>query len=71
MSVPSSELGQPTPSPASECVPPGIKEGCNTRLREGEGVGGPNSDDWRESLALCLLCGRPSVFFYSIYCSQQ
>jgi hypothetical protein len=22
----------------------------------GEGVGGPNSDDWRESMALCLLC---------------
>jgi hypothetical protein len=22
----------------------------------GEGVGGPNSDDWRKSLALCLLC---------------
>jgi hypothetical protein len=22
----------------------------------GEGVGGHNSDDWRKSLALCLLC---------------
>ncbi len=22
----------------------------------GEGVGGANSDDWKESLALCLLC---------------
>ncbi len=22
----------------------------------GEGIGGPNSDGWRESLALCLLC---------------
>jgi hypothetical protein len=21
------------------------------------GEGGPNSDDWKESLALCLLCG--------------
>ncbi len=21
------------------------------------GEGGPNSDDWRKSLALCLLCG--------------
>ncbi len=23
----------------------------------GERAGGPNSDDWRESLTLCLLCG--------------
>ncbi len=22
----------------------------------GEGVGRPNSDDWKESLALCILC---------------
>jgi hypothetical protein len=24
----------------------------------GEGWGSPNSDDWRKSLALCLLCGK-------------
>ncbi len=22
-----------------------------------DGVGGPNSEDWRKGLALCLLCG--------------
>jgi hypothetical protein len=41
------ELAPPAPSPASECVPP---------LLAGEGAGGANSDDWRESLALCILC---------------
>ncbi len=38
MSVPSSELGPPTPSPASECVPSGTKElGGHTRLRGRDG----------------------------------
>ncbi len=60
MSVPSSELGTPIPSLASECVPLGTKGGLNTRLR----VRGCDSDDWRERLALCILCGRPSVLFY-------
>ncbi len=53
----SSELGPPTPSPASVCVPPGHK-GQGTQSPAGEVVGGPNSDDWIKSLALCLLCGR-------------
>ncbi len=29
--------------------------GGHTRVR-GEGLGSPNSNDWRKSLALCLLC---------------
>ncbi len=46
----------PTPSP-SECAPtPGPKGEAHTRLRP-RGWGSPNSDDWRKSLALCLLCG--------------
>ncbi len=45
----------------------GVGWGCNTCLW----VRGYDSDDLRERLALCLLCGRPSVLFYSIYCSQQ
>ncbi len=75
MSVPSSELAMPTPSPSLQrlcahregpCpLPRGTKgEGQqprrNTRLRVGGG-GGANSDDWRESLALCLLCGAGSL----------
>jgi hypothetical protein len=43
----------PTPSPASECMDPKGEQ----HLLAGEGVGGPNSDDWTESLALCILCG--------------
>jgi hypothetical protein len=45
------------PSTASECVPPPEPKGKgHTRLRGGGGVG-PDSDGWRKSLALCLLCG--------------
>ncbi len=46
-------IGTPIPSPANECVPP--PGWGHTRLRV-RGSGGPNSDDWRKSLALCLLC---------------
>jgi hypothetical protein len=47
----------PTPSVASECAPPPEpKGGGHTRLR----MKGPNSDDWRKSLALCTtLCRKP------------
>ncbi len=55
VSVHSSELGPPTPCPVSEIVPPPEpKEVGHTRLRVG-GWGGPNSDDWRKSIAFCLL----------------
>jgi hypothetical protein len=54
----------PTPSLTSECAPtPGTKGlggGGHTRLRV-RGWGSPNSDDWRKSLALCLLCGMKSA----------
>jgi hypothetical protein len=59
---PSLELGPPPPSTASECDSPRAQIGggggytvhtCQ-RVR---GLGSPNSDDWRESLVLCLLCG--------------
>ncbi len=51
----------PPPSPASECAP-GTKGrgGLHTRSRlRVRGWGSPNSDDWRESLILCLLCSWP------------
>jgi hypothetical protein len=45
----------PTPlSPASVPLPPETGGG-QTRLQV-RGWGSPNSDDWRKSLALCLLC---------------
>ncbi len=47
----------PTPlSPASVPLPPKPGGGGQTRLRV-RGWGSPYSDDWRKSLALCLLCG--------------
>jgi hypothetical protein len=46
----------PTPFAAGECsLPPDQRVGGHTRLRL-KGWGSPNSDDWRKSLALCLLC---------------
>jgi hypothetical protein len=57
----------PTPSPASECAPtPGIKGGGDTRVGV-RGWGSPNSDDWRKSLAFCLLCEPiPWIVYNSI-----
>ncbi len=57
----------PNSSPASECAPPlpDQRVGGRTRLRL-RGWGSPNSDDWRKSLALCLLCGW---FSSSLLCS--
>ncbi len=60
MSVPSSELAPPAPFLYSECVPPPQPKGVvGQHSLAGEGPGGTNSDDWRKSLALCLLCGVP------------
>jgi hypothetical protein len=52
----------PTPSLASECAPPLGSKGGGARSPAGGGGGGsPNSDDWRKSLALCLLCAIYSL----------
>ncbi len=45
----------PPLSPASVPLPPELKGGRHTRLRV-RGWGSPNSEDWRKSLSLCLLC---------------
>jgi hypothetical protein len=51
----SSELAPPLPLPQASVSPLlGTKGG--TTLACGRGAGGANSDDWRESLALCLFC---------------
>ncbi len=47
----------PTPSLASECALPPEPKGGGAHLLVGGGWGSPNSDDWRKSLALCLLFG--------------
>ncbi len=63
MSVPLPELGPPTPSSASECPPQKQREGGPT-LDCREGVGGPNFDDWRKSLALRLLCASAPLLYF-------
>ncbi len=64
VSVPSSELGPPTPSPPIECVSPlGTNGGSNTLLRVR--VGGHNSEDWIESLALYIICATRLHLFNS------
>jgi hypothetical protein len=50
MSVKSSELGPPTPSPAIEGVSSPIRSGGEPHSLAGEGVGGPNSDDCTDTL---------------------
>ncbi len=64
-------MGPLTPSPASECVLPLLNQrggGRQTRLRA-RGWGTPNSDDWRKSLALCLLSACFSLLFSLLYCA--
>ncbi len=39
---------------ANVCLPSHQRRGANSPA--GEGVGGPNSDDWRKSQVVCLLC---------------
>ncbi len=52
-------FGSPAPFFPLASVSPLLNQGGgdNTRSRvRGQGRGGAHSDDWRESLALCLLC---------------
>jgi hypothetical protein len=52
----------PTPTlPASVPLPAEPGGGGHTRVR---GWGSPNSDDWRKSLALCLLCAMQGSYTY-------
>jgi hypothetical protein len=52
-------IGPPPSSLACECTPPpGNKRGEGKKSLAGGGAIGANSDDWRESLALCILCKR-------------
>ncbi len=66
--VPSSAFwDSPNPSPAGECPPPlNQRVGWGGTLTWGWGVGSPNSDDWRKSLALCLLCDRHHLLPYTL-----
>jgi hypothetical protein len=49
-------LVPPTPPPQASVSPPlELKGGGEEHSLPGEGLRGPNSDDWKESLALCIL----------------
>jgi hypothetical protein len=50
--------------PSPVCPRPG-KRGVQ-HLLAGEGAEGANSDDWRESLALCILCDSKQSFDFCI-----
>ncbi len=64
--VPSSELGLSQPLSRQRVWPsPRIGGGGHTRLRV-RGWGSPNFDDWRKSLALCLLCDL-SLIYHEIF----
>ncbi len=70
MYVPSSELGLPHPplpqSSVASPPPPGTKGEGEAHSPAGEGVGSPNSDDWRKSLAPCHLCGFHQFYMFSV-----
>ncbi len=72
MSVPSSKLATSAHSPASEFVPPPPPP--EPKGEGGWGGGGEqprlrNSDDWRESLSLFILCGEPVLTTSQKLCS--
>ncbi len=59
----------PPPLPqASVPLTPEAKGGGHTCLPV-RGWGSPNSDDWRKSLALCLLCGLRNLLYTSEFCT--
>jgi hypothetical protein len=45
------------------CPPSPRTKGRRQPSLSGEGAGGANSDDWRESLALCILCACDVVYY--------
>jgi hypothetical protein len=60
------EFPLPPPPQASVSPPWTQREGEQHSLADEE-VGGPNSDNWTESLALCMLCAGT---VYSILCLE-
>jgi hypothetical protein len=55
---PSSKLGLSQPLSRQQVCPSPPESGGGGHTRRGvRGWGSPNSDDWRKSLVLCLLCG--------------
>ncbi len=59
----------PTPFPQASVPLPLWTKGGGAQSPAGEGWGSPNSDDWRKSLPLCLLCAL--LLFRSLYCKNK
>jgi hypothetical protein len=59
------QIGSPHPLPLKRVCPPRTQSGEQHSPMAGEG-GGPNSDDWTKSLALCILCGILMGILYNI-----
>jgi hypothetical protein len=57
----------PSPSSSSEVSTPLEPTGVTHSLAGEAAGGGTNADDWRESLALCLLCAYEGCLL--CYCS--
>ncbi len=55
----------PPPLPQASLYPPEPKVGWGAHSTASESVCGANSDDWRESPALCLLRGLHGIFLTS------
>jgi hypothetical protein len=53
----------------SECAPL-PRTGGGAHSPAGEGWGSPNYDDWRKSLALCLLCGFRTGRYAELHCRK-
>ncbi len=74
-------IGSPLPPRQQASVSPPLgPKGGGATLPCGWGGGGPNSDDWKESLALCILCAPPPLrcwiyysmkFIYSIHICRR
>ncbi len=59
----------PTPLPRKlVCLPSWTQRRGEQHSLADEGVGGPNSDDWIESLALCILCAGWTYKSTSLNC---
>jgi hypothetical protein len=64
LSLQSSALGPPSPSPAGKCSPPPFGSGGDTLA--GAGVGGPNSDEGTDTVVLQVQY-NPSTLVVIIY----
>ncbi len=59
-------IGTPHPLSRKRVCPPLEPKGEETHSPEGEGAGGPNSDDWRKNLVI-LQCNIIVTYRYLLF----